>query len=579
MAFSRTRLFSGQWALTPQQFDPRVWGGPYTESDAWNYSFPAVFDGQGLANLFGGRTALAAKLDELFETPETAEYPGAYSATIPQMVQAEDARFGQWGIPDQPSFHIAYMYDYAGEPYKTQAIIRAAEERLFVGSDIGQGYFGDDDSGSMSSWQIFSALGFYPLQGGTPYYVIGSPLYKQATVHLENGKEIVINAPNDSPTNVYIQGMTLDGKPYDKTYLSQSQLADGAVIDFAMGPSPTRWGTALDDAPLSVTVGNNAPVPMHDIGLGDPARLSASGGTNVQALFDDDSTTQVTFEGDTPWIQESLTAGPRKVTFYTLTSGPSLGADPVRWILEGSNDGAHWTTLDARVGETFAWRQQTRPFKVANPGNYAYYRLHVTQTTGGTSTTLAEIQFLAGGITSFDGEGVTSIEGPASIAASPTTAGAPGDPGSEAGLGASMTLQGELRVAGSDAGSPSSGSAGGGQASPRQWLAIKVAAGLLRATTRRLVAVGVRCSPWRGRRCSGTLQIASEGDVLAKRSVAVDAGAWSTVSLQLNATGYRDLVDRRHMMVTLRLTVKGMTGGVRQTSSRLALWAPATVRT
>ena len=88
--------------------------------------------------------------------------------------------------------------------------------------------------------------------------MIGSPLYKQATVHLENGKEIVINAPNNSPQNVYIQSLTLNGKPYDKTYLSQAELAHGAVLDFDMGPKPSSWGTAPDDAPLSVTVGNAA---------------------------------------------------------------------------------------------------------------------------------------------------------------------------------------------------------------------------------------------------------------------------------------------------------------------------------
>ena len=103
------------------------------------------------------------------------------------------------------------MYDYAGQPWKTQEKVREVLRRLYLGSEIGQGYAGDEDNGETSAWYLFSALGFYPLQVGSPYYAIGSPLFTKATVHLENGKDIVVNAPENSARNVYVQGLKVDG--------------------------------------------------------------------------------------------------------------------------------------------------------------------------------------------------------------------------------------------------------------------------------------------------------------------------------------------------------------------------------
>src|SRR5215218_9288461 len=157
------------------------------------------------------------------------------------------------GHGNQRSHHIVYMYDYAGQPWKTQENAREALSRLYIGSEIGQGYPGDEDNGEMSAWQVFSALGFYPLQMGSPFYAIGSPLFTKATVHLENGEDIVINAPNNDRDNLYVQGLKVNGEEYDKTYLPHEQLAEGAVLDFAMGPAPSQWGTGEDAAPPSIT--------------------------------------------------------------------------------------------------------------------------------------------------------------------------------------------------------------------------------------------------------------------------------------------------------------------------------------
>jgi len=230
---------------------------------------------------------------------------------------------GQYGHSNQPAHHIIYMYDYAGQPWKAQAKVREALSRLYLGSEIGQGYTGDEDNGEMSAWYIFSALGFYPLQMGSPYYAIGSPLFKKATVNLENGRKIVINAPGNSASNVYVQGLKVNGQAYSRTYLPHSLLANGAVLDFAMGSTPSRWGTGAADAPLSITTTGDVPRPLRDITKLGTA--TGSDGADVTALFDNTSATNTGFDSQTPSVQVQLTGARDRVTHYTLTSGPTLG--------------------------------------------------------------------------------------------------------------------------------------------------------------------------------------------------------------------------------------------------------------
>jgi len=328
VGFFQGRDSAGKFRMPPSEFDPRVWGGDYTETDAWNMAFHVPQDGSGLASLYGGTDKLAAKLDQFFATPETALFTGFYGGQIHEMLEARDVRMGQYGHSNQPAHHIIYMYDYAGQPWKAQAKVREALSRLYLGSEIGQGYPGDEDNGEMSAWYIFSALGFYPLQMGSPYYAIGSPLFKKATVNLENGKKIVINAPANSATNVYIQGLRLNGQSYGKTYLPHSALAGGAVLDFAMGPAPSRWGTGAGNAPLSITADGDAPRPLHDVtrvGAGATGIATGSDGVDVTGLFDNTSATNVGFDSQTPWTQFQITGGRERVTHYTLTSGPTLG--------------------------------------------------------------------------------------------------------------------------------------------------------------------------------------------------------------------------------------------------------------
>ncbi|WP_394825369.1 GH92 family glycosyl hydrolase [Pendulispora albinea] len=398
IGFFQGRSASGAWRVPKESYDPREWGHDYTETNGWNTTFDPAYDGQGLANLYGGRDKLASKLDAFFATPETATFPGSYGGTIHEMLEARDVRMGQLGLSNQPSFHIPYMYVYTGQPWKTQEKVREAMARLFVGSNIGQGYLGDEDNGATSSWGIFSALGFYPLQVGSPTYVIGSPLFTRATVQLENGRRIVIRARKNGPQNVYVQSLRVNGVPYTKTYLPHALLAKGAVLDFEMGPRPSSWGTGEADVPPSITRGDEVARPLHDVSSACTGGTSADGGdaTDVARLFDDSSATApVVFASATPWVQ-CKTAGGERVRFYSLTSSKdAAGGDPTDWVLEGSSDGTAWTPLDPRTAQTFAWRSQTRAFKVPDTGaTYTYYRIRITRSTAAT-TALGEVELLA----------------------------------------------------------------------------------------------------------------------------------------------------------------------------------------
>ncbi|TVT54956.1 glycoside hydrolase family 92 protein [Amycolatopsis rhizosphaerae] len=381
VGFFQGRNPDGSFRLPASKYDPRVWGGDYTETDGWNMAFTVPQDGQGLADLYGGKQQLANKLDQFFATPETANFPGSYGGAIHEMREARDVRMGQYGHSNQPSHHILYMYDYAGQPSKTQAKVREALSRLYVGSELGQGYPGDEDNGEMSAWYIFSALGFYPLQMGSPDYAIGSPLFKKATVHLGNGRDLVINAPKNSARNVYVQGLRVNGRPWTSTSLPHDLLARGGRLDFDLGPNPSNWGTGTGDAPKSITQGDAVPTPLTDVT--GPGKGTASDA----ALFDNTTATEAT----APAVQYQLSAAADPVTYYTLTSGKGTGADPTGWVLKGSDDGVNWTVLDARQNQSFTWRDQTRPFRVAHPGRYTTYRLEFT----GGPASLSEVEFLA----------------------------------------------------------------------------------------------------------------------------------------------------------------------------------------
>ncbi|WP_329446735.1 GH92 family glycosyl hydrolase [Streptomyces canus] len=373
--FFQGRDADGNWRVESSSYDPRVWGYDYTETNGWGYAFTAPQDSRGLANLYGGRSGLTEKLDEYFATPETAspDFVGSYGGVIHEMTEARDVRMGMYGHSNQVAHHVNYMYDAAGQPWKTQRNVREVLSRLYAGSEIGQGYHGDEDNGEQSAWYLFSALGFYPLVMGSGEYAVGSPLFTKATVHLENGRDLVVRAPKNSARNVYVQGLKVNGHTWKSTSLPHSLLARGGVLDFDMGPRPSKWGTGKNAAPVSITQDDEVPTPRADVLVGDGA------------LFDNTSATDAAVTSvDLPVSRQV------KGAQYTVTSSSDHTKAPSGWTLQGSDDGTRWKTLDRRSAESFAWDRQTRAFTVRSPGTYGKYRLVLDG-----EAVVAEVELLA----------------------------------------------------------------------------------------------------------------------------------------------------------------------------------------
>jgi predicted alpha-1,2-mannosidase len=387
--FFQARNADGTFSVPADQYNPKTWWGPYTETNGWNFAFHAPHDPNGLANLYGGKAGLEAKLDEFFATPETS------LGGIHEEAEARDGRYGQWGVSNQVSHHIPFIYNAAGAPAKAQKVVREALQRSYAGSDIGQGYAGDEDNGEMSAWYIFNALGFYPLQTGSSDLVLGSPLFTKATVRLAGGKSLVINAPQNSSKNIFVQSLSVNGTKHTSTTIDSNILTAGGTLDFTMGATPSAWGTGSGDAPASLTSGTEVANPLRDTTGAAAASVTSATGENVAALVDNSAATAVTFSTPTPSITVGYRGAKQKPTFYTVTAGATPGADPSAWTLEGSNDGQSWTTVDARSGVVFANRGELKPFKLANPATFAQFRLSVT--AGAPTVSIAELELLTNG--------------------------------------------------------------------------------------------------------------------------------------------------------------------------------------
>jgi len=187
----------------------------------------------------GGDEEFINKLDQLWAVKGTPDCP-------PDVMPES----GNYAHSNEPCHHIPYLYNYAGKPWKTQKWVRFISDIYTSGPHYG--IDGNNDAGAISSWFIFSSMGFYPLTPGTSEYVIGSPLYKKATMHLDGG-DLTVTAKNNSPNNKYIQSMTLNGEKWEKTYFHYDDIKNGGEIVFNMGPNPSEWGTAPDARAFSVS--------------------------------------------------------------------------------------------------------------------------------------------------------------------------------------------------------------------------------------------------------------------------------------------------------------------------------------
>ncbi|MBO3271955.1 GH92 family glycosyl hydrolase [Hymenobacter defluvii] len=246
--FMRGRQANGEWVAN---FNPVEWGGPFTEGNAWHWEWSVFHDVQGLINLLGGKQNFISKLDSVFTEPNTVAV-GTYGGMIHEMTEMVMADMGQYAHGNQPIQHMPYLYTYGGQPWKTQQHVREVMRKLYNATE--NGYPGDEDQGQTSSWYVLSALGLYSVCPGTDQYVVGSPAFPKATLTLENGRQFVMEAQNNTQRNVYIQSATLNGQPYTHHWLTYGDLTKGGKLTFQMANTPalTR-GTALEDAPFSLS--------------------------------------------------------------------------------------------------------------------------------------------------------------------------------------------------------------------------------------------------------------------------------------------------------------------------------------
>lgn len=245
--FMRARI-NGGWF---KPFDPSEVNFNYTEANSWQYSLFAPQDVTGLINLLGGEESFEQRLDDLFTT--NSETTGRHQADITGLI-------GQYAHGNEPSHHMAYLYNYIGKPWKTQERVKQIiDEQYWNAPD---GLSGNEDCGQMSAWFVLSASSFYSVTPGMNYYVIGAPTFNEVTYNLENGNQFSIKSINLSDDNKYIQSATLNGKEYTKSYLLHQDLMNGGELVFKMGNTPSKeFGIGENNIPIS-KISENLIVPI-----------------------------------------------------------------------------------------------------------------------------------------------------------------------------------------------------------------------------------------------------------------------------------------------------------------------------
>ena len=217
---------------------------PYTEGNAWQHSFFVPHDVEGLRKSFGNENGLSNKLDSLF-TISTKITGKNISPDISGLI-------GQYAHGNEPSHHIAYMYNFLQKPAKTAERVREIMSTMYTNKP--DGLSGNEDCGQMSAWYVFSALGFYPVNPASSQYIIGSPLVDQSIMFLATGKTFRVLSLNNSDKNIYIQSATLNGKPYSKNYITHQDIMSGGVLELSMGSKAgKKWGTKIGDVPVSMS--------------------------------------------------------------------------------------------------------------------------------------------------------------------------------------------------------------------------------------------------------------------------------------------------------------------------------------
>ncbi len=235
-------------------FNPFKWGDAFTEGNSWHYSWSVFHDIEGLKNLMGGNDMFISMLDSVFSMPPVFD-ESYYGGVIHEIREMQIMNMGQYAHGNQPIQHMLYLYNYAGQPWKTQYWVREAMERLYKPTP--DGYCGDEDNGQTSAWYVFSALGFYPVCPGTDQYVMGTPLFQKVTLKLDGGKTLLVQAPKNSEKTPYVSAVSLNGKPVAQNWLSHATLQRGGTLTFTMSASPNKQrGTTKASYPYSMSIEN-----------------------------------------------------------------------------------------------------------------------------------------------------------------------------------------------------------------------------------------------------------------------------------------------------------------------------------
>ncbi len=229
--FFQSKNDKGEWV---EPFDPYQYGGngghPFTEGNAWQYFWYVPHNIQALMELTGGTKAFEQKLDTFFTSTYKSE----------QMNHNASGFVGQYAHGNEPSHHVAYLYNFAGQPWKTQKYVSHILNTLY--NNTSSGYAGNDDCGQMSAWYVFSAMGFYPVNPADGRYIIGSPLLDECTLKLAGNKEFRIRTIRKSPEDIYIQSVTLNGKKHKDFFITHQDIMNGGTMVFKMGKKPSGWG-------------------------------------------------------------------------------------------------------------------------------------------------------------------------------------------------------------------------------------------------------------------------------------------------------------------------------------------------
>jgi predicted alpha-1,2-mannosidase len=244
----RGRNENGQFQIN---FNPYKWGDAFTEGNSWHYSWSVFHDVQGLIELMGGNQKFCQKLDSVFILPPIFD-DSYYGFVIHEIREMQIMGMGQYAHGNQPIQHLAYLYNYASQPWKTQQHVREIMTRMYhAGPD---GYCGDEDNGQTSAWYVFSALGFYPVCPGTDEYVIGSPLFDEVNMIWENGQVLTISALGNNQSDVYVDEIKLNGQDYPFNYLKHHEIQKGGILEFKMTSTPNqKRGIEISATPFSMS--------------------------------------------------------------------------------------------------------------------------------------------------------------------------------------------------------------------------------------------------------------------------------------------------------------------------------------